>query len=58
MAKTLQLGQAINVTPSDTKPVEEIKKKGAAELAIEGIKKGPDRNSALCLNPISYEKPV
>lgn len=33
MAKTLQLGQTINVTPSDTKNVDALKKKGAAELA-------------------------
>ncbi len=34
MAKTLQLGQTINVTPSDTKAVDALKKKGAGELAM------------------------
>ena len=34
MAKTLQLGQSIQVTPSDTKPVDALKKKGAGELAM------------------------
>lgn len=33
MAKTLQLGQSINVTPSDTKAVDALKTKGAGELA-------------------------
>ncbi len=34
MAKTLQLGQSIKVTPSDTKAVDALKKKGAGELAM------------------------
>ncbi len=33
MAKTLALGQSINVTPSDTKAVDALKVKGAGELA-------------------------
>ncbi len=34
MAKTLKLGQSINVTPSDTKAVDALKVKGAGELAM------------------------
>ncbi len=34
MAKTLQVGQSIKVTPSDTKAVDALKKKGAGELAM------------------------
>jgi predicted outer membrane protein len=33
MAKTMQLGKSINITPSDTKAVDALKKKGAGELA-------------------------
>jgi len=34
MAKTIQVGQSIKVTPSDTKAVDDLKKKGAAELGM------------------------
>lgn len=34
MAKTIQMGQSIKVTPSDTKAVDALKKKGAGELAM------------------------
>ncbi len=34
MAKTIQVGQQIKVTPSDTKAVDALKKKGAGELAM------------------------
>jgi predicted outer membrane protein len=34
MAKTIKLGQTINVTPSDTKAVDALKQKGAGELAM------------------------
>ncbi len=34
MAKTLKVGQSIKVTPSDTKAVDALKKKGAGELAM------------------------
>lgn len=34
MAKTIKLGQSIKVTPSDTKAVDALKKKGAGELAM------------------------
>lgn len=34
MAKTLELGMKIKVTPSDTKAVDALKKKGASELAM------------------------
>ncbi len=32
IAKTMQLGKSINITPSDTKAVDALKKKGAGEL--------------------------
>ena len=46
MAKTMQLGLSIKVTPSDTKEVDELKKKGAAELAMLVSKDGKDFESA------------
>jgi predicted outer membrane protein len=46
MAKTMQLGLSIKVTPSDTKEVDELKKKGAAELAMLVPKDGKEFESA------------
>lgn len=34
MAKTLKVGQTISITPSDTKAVDALKKKGAGDLAM------------------------
>jgi len=46
MAKTAQLGQSINVTPSITKAVDAVMKKGAAELATLVPMDGKDFETA------------